>query len=93
MGYSLYILESEQNGRYYVGISSDPKRRLRHHNTTSSGFTARYRPWRLVFTEAFATKGQARKAEQLIKGWKSRKMTGYVIDGTIDLRERIGSGS
>ena len=92
MGYSLYILESKQNGRYYVGISSDPERRLTHHNATSTGFTARYRPWSLVFAETFSTKQKARKAEQLIKGWKSRKMTRYVIDGTIDLHARLSGG-
>ena len=85
----MYILESEQNGRYYVGISSDPERRLRHHNSTSTGFTARYRPWTLVFTEAFPTKDRALQAEALIKGWKSRKMTRYVIEGTIDLHARL----
>ena len=53
MADALYVLESEQNGRYYVGISSDPERRLRHHNATSTGCTARYRPWRLVFTATF----------------------------------------
>ena len=72
MSHFVYILQSEENDRYYVGRSKNPERRLEHHNTTSTGFTARYRPWDLVFKEEFPTKDKAIAAEQLIKGWKSR---------------------
>jgi putative endonuclease len=89
MGHFVYILQSEENDRYYVGRSKNPERRLEHHNTTSTGFTSRYRPWELVFTQEFPTKDDAVTAEQLIKGWKSRKMTRYVIAGKIQLEERI----
>jgi putative endonuclease len=89
MAHSVYILQSEQNGRYYVGRSQNPEARVEHHNTTSTGFTARYRPWRLVFQQEFDTKAEAIEAEQLIKGWKSRKMTRYVVEGKIDLKARM----
>ena len=89
MGHFVYILQSEENGRYYIGESSDPERRLEHNNSTSTGFTARYRPWRLVFRQEFPTKEEAVEAEQLIKSWKSRKMTRYVVDGEIQLEKRI----
>lgn len=87
--HALYILQSETADRFYVGRSSNPERRLQHHNTTSSGFTARYRPWSLVFVEWFPTKHQAIAAEQLVKRWKSKKMTRYVISGDVDLTERL----
>lgn len=89
MSHFVYILQSEENDRYYVGRSQNPERRLEHHNTTSTGFTSRYRPWELVFTQEFATKEEAVEAEQLIKSWKSKKMTRYVVDGKIQLEERI----
>jgi len=59
MGHFVYILQSEENGRYYIGESTDPERRLTHHNSTSTGFTARYRPWQLVFAQEFPTKEEA----------------------------------
>jgi putative endonuclease len=89
MSHYVYILESEENERYYVGRSKNPERRVDHHNTTSTGFTSRYRPWALVFQQEFDSKEEAVSAEQLIKGWKSRKMTRYVIEGEIELEERI----
>ena len=90
MSHFVYILESEANGRYYVGRSQNPRRRVKHHNTTSTGYTSRYRPWELVFTQEFSTKEEAVEAEQLIKSWKSKKMTRYVVEGKIQLEERIG---
>ena len=90
MGHFVYILESEENGRYYVGRSQDPERRVEHHNTTSTGFTSRYRPWTLVFTQEFPTKEEAVEAEQLIKSWKNKKMTRYVVEGKIQLEDRVG---
>ena len=80
MGHFVYILQSEENDRYYVGRSQNPQRRLKHHNTTSTGFTSRYRPWKLAYTHEFSTTAEAVEAETLIKGWKSRKMTRYVIE-------------
>ena len=89
MSHFVYILQSEESDRYYIGRSRHPERRLKHHNTTSTGYTARYRPWTLAFTHEFATKDEAIAAEQLIKSWKSRKMTRYVMEGSIQLDERI----
>jgi len=89
MSHFVYILQSEDNDRYYVGRSKTPEKRLEHHNTTSTGFTSRFRPWELVFKQEFPTREEAVAAEQLIKDWKSRKMTRYVIDGKIRLDERI----
>jgi len=89
MSHFVYILQSEDNDRYYVGRSKTPEKRLKHHNTTSTGFTARYRPWELVFTEEFPTMDDAIATEQMIKDWKSRKMTRYVVDGKIQLKQRI----
>ena len=89
MNHFVYILQSEDNDRYYVGRSQNPEHRLEHHNSTSTGFTSRYRPWTLVFKQAFSTKEEAVEAEQLIKSWKSKKMTRYVVEGEIQLKKRI----
>jgi len=90
MGHFVYILQSEDSGRYYIRRSKTPEKRLQHHNSTSTGFTAWCRPWKLVFTQEFPTKESAVAAEQLIKDWKSRKMTRYVVEGKIQLEHRIG---
>jgi putative endonuclease len=64
-------------------MSEEPQRRLEFHNTQERGFTARYRPWELVFVQAFETKAEALAAERRIKSWKSRSMIERVIRGEL----------
>ena len=85
VGYWIYILYSERGDRYYIGSSGNPEERLVHHNSTERGFTSRYRPWRIVYTRRFETKGEALAAERKIKGWKSRKMIAALIEGVLQL--------
>ena len=79
--YFLYILKSEVADRYYVGVSSNPQRRLEYHNGFEKGFTSRYRPWAIVFTRKYPSKAQALVAETTVKAWKSRKMIERLIAG------------
>jgi putative endonuclease len=79
--YYLYILKSGTADRYYVGISSNPHRRLEYHNSFEKGFTSRYRPWTIVFTQEFPSKAEAHAAEMKVKSWKSRKMIERLIAG------------
>jgi putative endonuclease len=65
--YSLYILKSESAGRYYVGISSNPCRRLEYHNTFENGYTSRYRPWQIVYFKEYPSKAAAQTTEKTLK--------------------------
>ena len=85
MPYSLYILQSQVNQKFYAGSSEDPRRRLGYHNTIEKGFTARYRPWKLVFVKEFPSKSLAQEAERKVKSWKSRLMIERLIKGEFTL--------
>jgi predicted GIY-YIG superfamily endonuclease len=85
MPYFLYILQSPVNLKFYVGSSKDSERRLLYHNSIEKGFTARYRPWNLVFVKEFPSKYLAQKAERKIKSWKSKLMIERLIHGEITL--------
>lgn len=65
--YSVYILQSQRNGRFYVGISKNPSHRLEIHNSIEKGFTARFRPWELVFEYQLENKEIAMRVEKFIK--------------------------
>jgi putative endonuclease len=73
MNWFLYILKSELNEKFYVGISQNPDRRLKYHNSIEKGFTSRYRPWKLIFTKEFSCRSDAQSYEKKLKSWKSRK--------------------
>ena len=72
MGYIVYILESENTCRYYVGSTADIEARLQRHNQGRSKYTKTGIPWKIVHTEAFATRSEAVRREQQIKRRKSR---------------------
>ncbi len=73
MHYTFYILYSASADRYYVGQTSIlMEERLRKHNSRHRGFTGKFGDWVVVYTEAFATKGEARFRELEVKSWKSR---------------------
>ncbi len=72
VSYSVYILRSERNSRYYTGFSADPVRRLQEHNGGKVKATRYARPWTLMYTEQFEDERSARRREHKLKSMKSR---------------------
>ena len=72
MRYLVYILESEKNGRYYIGFSRDIETRLLRHNQGKVKATKYIRPLRVVYTEGYESAAEARKRERYLKSLKSR---------------------
>ncbi len=73
-GYVVYMLECA-DGTYYTGITTDPERRLREHNTSEKGakYTRTRRPVKLVYTESCPDRASASKREWEIKHKLTRK--------------------
>jgi putative endonuclease len=69
----LYILESKNNGKYYVGSTRDLEKRLRAHNAGKVRSTKGLIPLEIIYTECYMTNTEARKRESDIKKRKSRK--------------------
>ena len=47
--YHAYIIRSEKHGRYYVGMSSDPEKRLFFHNQGLNTSTRNGVPWNKIW--------------------------------------------
>jgi putative endonuclease len=62
-----YILQSEIDKSFYVGHSSDIKKRLEYHNQGLSKYTSKKIPWELVYFEIFKTKSDANQRELFLK--------------------------
>jgi putative endonuclease len=81
--YYTYILQSETNGRFYVGSTDNLKRRVAQHNDphyTGSKTTKRFEgPWKLVQFESYPSRSRAVTRERQIKAWKSRKAIARLI--------------
>lgn len=51
--YYTYILQSQKNGKLYVGSTSDLEKRFKDHNDGMGGsFTKRNRSFKLIYYEA-----------------------------------------
>ena len=85
--FTVYILQSESSGRFYVGHTEDIADRLLRHQQQRSASTRGRGPWRLVHTEAFSTRAQAMAREKEIKSWKSAARIRALIDESIPPRE------
>jgi putative endonuclease len=67
--YRVYVLRNPQE-RLYIGVSEDVRVRLAQHNDGRSKWTAKYRPWTLVWQSNELTLSEARKLENLRKRQK-----------------------
>jgi predicted GIY-YIG superfamily endonuclease len=65
--YYVYILQSIINGSYYTGSTKDLKSRVIKHNNGEVTYSAKKRPWKLVWYCAFPTKHQAIAFEMYLK--------------------------
>jgi len=69
----VYVLKSLKDGRLYKGLTHDLKNRLIEHNEGKQKSTQAYRPWKLVYTENFSSRVEARKKEKYLKSGSGRE--------------------
>ena len=52
--FTVYVLYSEKYNKIYIGYSSNIDQRLLSHNELETkGYTSKFRPWKLIYTEVF----------------------------------------
>ncbi len=71
--YYLYILQSEIDFGYYIGITSNLEERLKEHNSGKTKSIKHRKPFKIIYTESFSNKTEARKREIFLKKKLSRK--------------------
>jgi putative endonuclease len=65
--YYVYVLVSQKTSMKYIGFTSDLRKRFFAHNNFEKGYTAKYRPWKLAYYEAFVSKDDAVEREKFLK--------------------------
>ncbi len=74
----VYVIVSESKGlRFYVGMSENVEKRLKEHNSGKTKSTKSYTPWKLFFTESFATRLEAREREKYLKSGSGKEKIKY----------------
>ena len=77
--YFVYMIKNNY-GDLYVGITNDPERRLKEHNSQNgSSFTKMRGPFIIVFLEKYNTSTEARQREIQIKKWRRDKKEKLIL--------------
>ena len=80
MFYYVYILQSQKDNSLYIGYTSDLRKRLKQHNNGESQATKPFRPYKLIFYEAFLNRIDAKHREEYLKGGFGRRSINKMID-------------
>ena len=78
MNYYVYVLRNanKDNNITYVGYTNNLKRRLQLHNAGKGAKFTRGRRWKIIYTEKYSTKNEAKSREYYIK--KNRKFRNLI---------------
>ena len=69
----VYVLQSESDDGWYIGFSTDLRRRLKEHQDGKSFATSYRGPWRLIYYEAYLEETDALGREQYLKSGGGRR--------------------
>ena len=77
--YFVYIMQSEKDGRYYKGLTSDISNRVKEHNAGKMKSTKGYLPWKLKYHEELDTLKEARVREKYFKSGIGREFINNIL--------------
>ena len=89
--FTVYVLYSENHSKIYIGQTSNLIERFVSHNKLGNDWTARYRPWKVVYCEYFEKRTSALKREKQLKSQKGRERIwneiseSYILSGFISV--------
>jgi len=74
MIYTVYVLFSKDHQKIYIGYTSNLLQRFKSHQALGKDWTARYRPWHVIYCEYFTDKSEVKNRETLLKQYKKNNM-------------------
>jgi putative endonuclease len=85
MAYYVYILRCK-DGSYYTGHAKDPQKRYElHKKGQGAQYTRSHEPEKLVYLEAFETRGDAMRRERKIKKMSHNRKKQLIIKNKLSL--------
>ena len=78
--YYVYILQSQKDFGYYIGVTSNVEKRLSEHNAGLSKSTKCRRPFKIMRVEEYPEIKTAYQRERFLKSKKSAKIIKMIIE-------------
>ena len=82
--FAVYVIQSKETGKIYIGQTSDLQNRLKRHNKeflyNPKVYTAKHKgPWKIVYEETYKTRKEAIRKEKYLKSHAGRNYVRSVI--------------
>ncbi|HEY9170567.1 MAG TPA: GIY-YIG nuclease family protein [Lutibacter sp.] len=74
-----FVLYSKNYNKIYIGFTSNLISRFLSHNQFGNGFTAKYRPWEVIYMEVFFTKKESMLREKELKSFRGREFIRNIV--------------
>ena len=71
--YFVYVLFSMRDRKLYIGFTTDIERRMGEHQGSLVSSTRERLPIKLIYYEAYLTRGEAERRERYLKGGNGRQ--------------------
>ncbi len=72
--YVVYVIENQLNFSWYIGFTTDLKKRIQDHNHGKSTYTHKLKgSWRLIYAELYLVKKDALGREKFLKSGSGRR--------------------
>ncbi|MBI5220631.1 MAG: GIY-YIG nuclease family protein [Candidatus Liptonbacteria bacterium] len=84
MFYVYYLQSKQKRNQYYTGYTEDLRERLKKHNDGLVPSTKPYRPWELVFYEAYKSQKDAKRREVYLKTTNGRKALKFMLRESLE---------
>lgn len=81
--FTVYVLKSKKDGKYYIGSTNNLEKRLMRHNKGHSRYTKNRGPFEIVHKEDYNTLSEAKKREYYLKSLKSSMAVQKLIHAAI----------
>ncbi len=81
--YFVYVLQSALDHQLYVGFSEKLRERVETHNAGKVTSTKSRVPWKLIFFECYAGKGDALRREQYFKTTAGKRALKLMLRNTL----------
>ncbi len=81
--YYVYLLISKKDQKFYIGSTSDLKRRLQEHNSGENTSTQHRKPFKLIYYEVFLNKQDAKSREKYLKSGYGRRQLKEILKNTL----------
>ena len=70
----VYLLENQNDKGWYIGMTTDLRRRLKEHQSGKGGRTTKLKKnWRLIYFEGYLNQKDATGREKFLKSGSGRK--------------------